>query len=66
MWRLFCNTDNEGNITQAYFGEEIAASDPFTFFFLVDEEIANNIFDYKVQIVGFKTQLVKKEAPTVE
>lgn len=61
LWRLFVNTDSEGNIIQTYIGENIAASNPFTFFFLVDEETAKNIFDYKVEILDFKTQLTKKE-----
>lgn len=58
MWRLYCNTDEHGNITDSYFGEDIVASDPFSFFFIVEKDVAMNIENFKVQIVNFQPKLV--------
>lgn len=60
MWRLYCDTDSYGNIIDSYYGKDISASDPFTFFFLIDEDVALNIDKYRVDIVNFKTSLVLK------
>lgn len=58
--QLFVNVDNEGNIKMSYSGENIIATEPFDFFFLVDEEIVNNLTDYHVVMSGFKATLQLK------
>ncbi|MBZ5203189.1 hypothetical protein HU147_18460 [Planomicrobium chinense] len=60
--QLFVNVDEEGNIIDAQMGVNIVQSDPFPFFFLIDEEMAANISDYKVVIEGMKPKLVLKSA----
>lgn len=61
--QLFCNVDEEGNIIDAYYGENIIASEPYDFFFFVNvqTDAVPDITKYKVVIEGFKAQLVKKE-----
>lgn len=61
MIQLYVNVDSNGHIILHYSGQNIVATNPFDFFFLVeDEEIINNLQDYKVIIEKFKPMLVKK------
>lgn len=59
--QLFVNTDEQGNIVDAQFGENIIMTDSFSFSFLVDENTIQNLHNYKVEIVDFKTHLIEKE-----
>lgn len=59
--QLFVNTDEQGFILDAQFGENIIMTDSFSFSFLVDQETIDNLHHYKVEIVNFKTSLVKIE-----
>lgn len=58
--QLYCNVDDQGNITQSIYGMNIIPSETFDFFFMIDEETAENIEDYKVGIEGFKAALILK------
>ena len=58
--QLYCNVDDEGNIIQSFFGENIIPSEAFTFFFMIDEETVENIEDYKVGIERFRPVLILK------
>lgn len=57
--QLFCNVNSSGDIIDAYYGENIVATEPYNFFFIVDAEMIENITDYKVALDGFNAQLVK-------
>lgn len=61
MFQLFVNTDDEGNITESYYGENIIATENFDFFFLVEPEVAEDAVNHKVEIAGLKPQLVSKD-----
>jgi hypothetical protein len=58
---LFVNTDDEGNITESLYGHNIIPDREYDFFFIVEEEVAVNAFDYKVAIVKMKPTLMKIE-----
>ncbi len=59
--QLFVNVNEQGEITTSYFGKNIIATEAFDFFFLVDEEIVDNIDNYQVSLDGFKPSLVLKD-----
>ena len=62
--QLFVNVDDEGEIINAQYGENIVATDEFNFFFLVDEETMQTIQNYKVALKGMKPMLVLKGGNT--
>lgn len=55
--QLFVNVDAYGNIVTSYFGENIIATEPFDFFFLVEESVVESLADYRVVMAGFKATL---------
>jgi hypothetical protein len=59
--QLFCNVDDEGTITDAYMGKNIVATESYDFFFLIDEETAENITEFRVVIERFKPRLERTE-----
>jgi hypothetical protein len=59
---LYVNIDEEGNIIDSLYGQNIIPDREYDFFFYTTEEIAANAFDYKVAIVKMKPTLVKKES----
>jgi hypothetical protein len=56
--QLYVIVDAEGKIVQAQYGVNIVATDPFDYFFMVDEDQAENLASYKVVISGMKPSLV--------
>jgi hypothetical protein len=58
---LFVNIDENGNIIEALYGQNIIPDREYDFFFYTTEEVAANAFDYKVAIVNMKPELVKKD-----
>jgi hypothetical protein len=55
---LFVNIDENGNVMDALYGENIIPGRDYNFFFYTTEEVATNAFQYKVVIVGMKPDLV--------
>ncbi|MEC3882633.1 hypothetical protein VKA52_02695 [Halobacillus sp. HZG1] len=60
MWQVFVNVDEQGNILVEYSGRNIIAEDQYDYFFLVNEEVAMHLNEYKVSLNGFKPSLVLK------
>lgn len=60
--QLYVDVDAEGNIINAQMGVNIVQTDPFPFFFLIDEEMAAKISEYKVVLEGMKPKLALKDA----
>jgi hypothetical protein len=58
--QLYCNVDNEGNIIESYYGPNILPDVAYDFFFMVEEQITDNLDQYKVILNGFKASLVLK------
>jgi hypothetical protein len=58
---LFVNIDENGNIIEALYGQNIIPDREYDFFFYTTEEVATNAFDYRVAIVKMKPELVKKD-----
>jgi hypothetical protein len=58
---LFVNIDENGNVIEALFGQNIIPDREYDFFFYTTAEIAENAFDYKVVIEGMKPELVMKD-----
>jgi hypothetical protein len=58
---LYVNIDEDGNIVDSLYGQNIIPDREYDFFFYTTEEIAENAFDYKVAIVKMKPELVKKD-----
>lgn len=59
--QLFIKVDSSGEVTDCLFGENVIPTESYDFFFLVEKEVAENIYDYKVVIQDFKPSLVLKE-----
>jgi hypothetical protein len=55
---LFVNIDENGNVIEALYGQNIIPDREYDFFFYTTEEVAANAFQYKVVIVGMKPELV--------
>lgn len=58
---LYVNIDENGNIIEALYGQNIIPDREYDFFFYTTEDIAVNAFQYKVVIVNMKPTLVKIE-----
>lgn len=67
-WRIYVDVDEDGNIKDNVVGEYAVPDREYDFYFFKEQSIAENINDYKVAIVGFKTDLVLKpvEEPAEE
>jgi len=70
LYQVFVTVDDTGKLTSAEVGQYIVQTEPFDFFFMVDEEtgkdLQTNARYYKVVLVGFKASLVKEEPPIEE
>lgn len=63
---LFCNTDEEGNVTDALQGERVVPAKQYDHFFYMQEDI-EDVSQYRVQTDSDGTaQLVSKEPPAEE
>jgi len=58
---VFVNTDDEGNIIEARMGISPVPNKKYTFFFYFEEEFTDDITEYRVEINGYETNLVKKD-----
>ncbi|MBD8013899.1 hypothetical protein [Planococcus wigleyi] len=65
-WQIYLNVNETGNVVDAEYGEKIIPAIEYHYFFLRSEEVAANIFDYRVEIVGNIPTLVKKIPETIE
>ena len=58
---IFCNTDEEGNITESLKGERVVPNRQYDHFFYMQDDI--EVSNYRVQEDSNGTvQLIKKEA----
>lgn len=60
MLQLFVNVDMNGDIIRVYSGENIIATDPYDFFFLVDQLTIDTLEQHKVVMNGFNAELQLK------
>lgn len=57
---IFADINEEGDIKDALVGKRILPDRQYDYFFYVEQEVSENIDDYKVVLEGLKPQLVKK------
>lgn len=65
-WQIYLNVNETGNVVDAEYGEKIIPAVEYHYFFLRSEEVAANIFDYRVEIDGSIPTLVKKTPETIK
>ncbi|MDE0582247.1 hypothetical protein ON064_04195 [Planococcus sp. A6] len=61
--QLYVDVNEAGEVKSVYAGKDIVATEQYDYFFIADEETANNAGLYKVVIEKMKPKLVLKEAP---
>lgn len=63
QYQVYVTVDSEGNLTSCEVGKRIVRIEPCDFFFLVDEELGEDLMvnaqNYKVVMNGFRPELVK-------
>jgi hypothetical protein len=59
--QLYLNVNEEGHVRGMYSGKNIVATEQFDYFFIADEETADNAGLYKVVIENMKPRLVLKD-----
>lgn len=59
--QLYINVDAEGNVTGTYSGKNIVATEEYNYFFIVEEEVADQAGLYKVVINEMVPELVLKD-----
>ena len=64
--RMYCQVNENGYLKNIAFGEGLSVLDDFPFFFFIEEEraiyVAENMANFKVEIVDYKTDLVEQGA----
>lgn len=58
--QLYVNVDQDGNVRGMYAGKNIVATEQYDYFFIVDEDVADQAGLYKVEIDNMKPRLVLK------
>lgn len=65
QYQVFVTVDDEGNLISMDLGEMIVRTEPADFFFMVGEEIRQDLmehaYNYRVVLNGYRASLVLKE-----
>lgn len=60
MFVYFVDVDENGNITGSMCGERVIPDKQYDFFFYRDPSYADTLHEYRVELNGYKAELVRK------